>query len=238
MLKNKPFKKRDILLRVIHRGGSTVVESKIDYYEKVSGYFNPLKHILKRMKVMESKSKYGAMVASKWNEIVNQSLVNEDYPAVHPIGQETFSLYTEFPTGVFEYAIDIDGATSFIKENSITPVIFDPSKIIASVAEGNLNKDTSNIKTNHKNPVMVLQSRYITKNKYYCINGNHRIYEAYRHSKEQIEVYVFKDLDFIPFFYDAWSKATYLLEIDYNNVINSERNDLNEKNDAFAFNFM
>src|SRR5690625_1646120 len=103
MLKNKPFKKRDILLRVIHRGGSTVVESKIDYYEKVSGYFNPLKHILKRMKVMESKSKYGAMVASKWNEIVNQSLVNEDYPAVNLIGKKTFSLYYVFMTEQFDF---------------------------------------------------------------------------------------------------------------------------------------
>lgn len=92
---------------------------------------------------------------------------------------------------MFEYALYIDGATSLIKENSITPVIYELSKIIASVDEGNINKDTSNIKTNHKNPVMVLQSQYLTENKPRCINGNHRIFEAYRQNKEQIEVYVF-----------------------------------------------
>lgn len=138
---------------------------------------------------------------------------------------------------MLEYALYIDGATSLIKENSITPVIYEPSKIIASVDEGNINKDTSNIKTNHKNPVMVLQSQYLTENKPHCINGNHRIFEAYRQNKEQIEVYVFKELEFIPFFYDVWSKAMYFLEIDYNNVINNERNHLKENNDAFAFNF-
>ena len=214
-----------------------MVVTKIEYYEKESVYFNPFEHFSKRIMEMANKLEYGTKIASKWSQIVNQFLIDEIYPAVHPIGQETFSLYKEFPTGVFEYALYIDGATSLIKENSITPVIYEPSKIIASVDEGNINKATSNIKTNHKNPVMVLQSQYLTENKPHCINGNHRIFEAYRQNKEQIEVYVFKELEFIPFFYDVWSKAMYFLEIDYNNVINNERNHLKENNDAFAFNF-
>lgn len=200
-----------------------MVENKIDNYEKESQQFNPLNHFYSRIQEMENKSSYGAKVASKWNEIVNKSLRDEVYPVVHPIGQETFSLYAEFPTGVFEYALDIDGATSLIKDESIKSVIFEPSKIITSVDEGNINKDTNNIKMNHKNPVMVLQSQYLTGGKPYCINGNHRILEAYRNNKKQIEVYVFKDLEFVPFFYDALSKAIYFLEIDYNNVINNER---------------
>lgn len=215
-----------------------MVESRIGHYEKEFQHFKPLKHFYARIKEMENKSNYGAKVASKWLEIVNQSLKNEPYPVVHPIGQETFSLYTEFPTGVFEYALDIDGATSLIKKEGIEPLVFEPSEIIFSVDEGNINTDTRNITTNHKNPVMVLQSQYLSNNKPYCINGNHRIYEAYRNKKQQIEVYFFKDLEFVPFFYDFLSKAVYFFEIDYNNVIKNERNFLKPEYTAHAFNFI
>lgn len=215
----------------------TVVGSKIDYYEKESRHFNPLKHFSSRIGEMADKSNYGAKVASKWNEIIKQSLRDEIYPVIHPIGQETFSLYASFPTGVFEYALDIDSATSLIKDENIKPEIFDLSQIIASVDKGNINKDAGNIKTNHKNPVMILQSQYLTGNRPHCINGNHRIFDAYRNNEEQIEVYVFRDLEFVPFFYDILSKVTYFLEMDYNNVIKNQRNFLNEKDIAHAFHF-
>ena len=214
-----------------------MVESKIDYYEEKSQHFKPLKHFYGRIKEMENESNYGAKIASKWSEIVNQSLRNELYPVVHPIGQETFSLYAEFPTGVFEYALDIDCATSHIKNESIKPVVFEPSKIIASVDECNINTDTSKIITNHKNPIMVLQSQYLTDNNLYCINGNHRIFEAYRNNEKQIEVYLFKDLEFDIFFYDVLSKALYFLEMDYSNVIQNEGDSLKEEYTANAFNF-
>lgn len=61
---------------------------------------------------MKEKGSHGADVALKWTEIFNQFLVNATYPVIHPIGQETFSLYAEFPTGIFEYALDIDGANA------------------------------------------------------------------------------------------------------------------------------
>lgn len=211
------------------------MESKIDLYEKESQYFNPLKHFISRIQEMQDKSSYGAEISVKWKEIVNKSLLNEDYPVVHPIGQETFSLYMEFPTGVFEYALDIDGATSLIEKRGMRPVTFRPSNIINSVDVGNINKDTSRIKTNHKNPVIVLQSQYLTGNKPFCINGNHRIFEAYKNNKEQIEVFIFKDLEFVPFFYDVLSKATYFLEIDYNNVIHNKGILLKGNYDSFAF---
>lgn len=186
---------------------------------------------------MKKKSSYGAELASKWTEILNQFLIDKTYPVIHPIGQETFSLYAEFPTGVFEYALDIDGATLLIKEKSIKPVKFSPSNIIDSVDQGNINKDPTRKKTNHKNPVMVLQSQYLTDNKPYCINGNHRIFEAYRNNDEYIEVFVFKDLEFVPFFYDVLSKATYFLEIDYNNVVSDKRNLIQNDKGAFAYKF-
>ena len=209
------------------------MESKIELFEKESQEFNPFKHFISRIQVMEKASSYGAEVASKWTNILDKTL-NENYPVVHPIGQETFSLYAEFPTGVFEYALDIDGATTFIKEKNIKLIKFSPSKIIEAVDQGNINKDPSRIKPNHKNPVMVVQSRYLTNNKPYCINGNHRIFEAYRNNDEKIDVYVFKDLEFVSFFYDVLSKATYLLEIDYHNVVNDKRYLLHNENGAFA----
>ena len=214
-----------------------MADSKIDYHEQVSGEFSPLDHFSIRIQEMGNESNYGGRVASKWDEIVNKILNDEAYPVEHPIGQETFSLYAEFPSGVFEYALDIDGATSLINKKSIMPDIFMPSKIIHSVDEGNINKDTSNIKTNHKNPVMVLQSQYLTEGKPYCINGNHRIFEAHRNNKDQIEVYLFKELEFVPFFYDILSKAMYYFEIDYSNVINNQRNYLKGEQDAFAYIF-
>lgn len=197
-------------------------DSKIAAYEIESGKFDPLKHFSTRIQEMENKSNDGVKVASKWRKMINKALRDEVYPVVHPIGQETFSLYAEFPTGIFEYALDIDGATAFIKEENITPDTLEPAKIISSVDEGNINRDTSNIKTNHKNPVMVLQSYYLTGDKPCCINGNHRIFEAYRNHEKQIDVYVFKELEFVPFFYDILSKAIYFFEIDYNSVINDE----------------
>ncbi|MGD6942824.1 hypothetical protein ACQCT6_12380 [Cytobacillus gottheilii] len=198
------------------------MKSKVQIYEIESQYFSPKDHFISRIKEMEKKSVPGAKLAKKWTEILNKSLNSETYPVIHPIGQETFSLYAEYPTGVFEYALDIDGAASLIKEKDIRPVQFNPSDIINAVDQGNLNKDPKRIKPNHKNPVMVLQSRYLTQNKPYCINGNHRIFEAYRNNDKQIEVYVFKDLEFVPFFYDALSKATYYLEIDYDHVVNEK----------------
>lgn len=222
-------------ITIIEEVRKTMTKSKIDFYEKESPLFNPIEHFTTRIREMESKSEYGAGVARKWSEIVHHTLIHEVYPAVHPIGQETFSLYAEFPTGVFEYALDIDGATSLIKKEKIEPQILDPSKIIVSVDEGNINTDTSHIKTNHKNPVMVLQSHCLTDNKPYCINGNHRIFEAFKNREKEIEVYVFKDLEFVPFFYDSWSKSMYFLEIDYRNIIHNEGNFLVGKSDAFAF---
>lgn len=213
------------------------LKSEIELYEKESQHFKPLKHFASRIREMENKSNYGSIISSKWDEIVNQSLIDEAYPAVHPIGQETFSLYLEFPTGVFECTFDIDGATSLIEQKGIKPVSYSPSEIIDSIDQGNINTDTSKIKTNHKNPVMLLQSRYLTGNKPFCINGNHRIFEAYRNNEEQIKVYVFKDLEFVPFFYDVWSKATYFLEIGYNNVCHDKRHFLKDKYDSFAFKF-
>jgi len=82
--------------------------SKIELYEKESQEFKPFKHFISRIQVMRKESSYGAEVSSKWTDILNQTLVDETYPVIHPIGQETFSLYAEFTTGVFEYTLDID----------------------------------------------------------------------------------------------------------------------------------
>lgn len=199
------------------------MESKIEFYEKTYKNFNPYQHFISRIQEMEQKSSYGAEVAVKWLEFLKETRIHESYPVIHPIGQETFSLFAEFPTGVFEYALDIDGATALIKAKGIQPVSFSPSKIIEAVDQGNINKDPNRIKPNHKNPIMVLQSKYLTNDKPYCINGNHRIYEAYQSNDEQIEVFVFRDKEFTPFFYDALSEAIYFLEIDYNNVISEDR---------------
>ncbi|MBN6886019.1 hypothetical protein ACUXCC_000674 [Cytobacillus horneckiae] len=211
------------------------MESKIKFYESESQKFQPSKHFISRIQEMENKSSYGAKLSLKWTEILNQTLINETYPVIHPIGQETFSLYAEFPTGVFEYALDIDGAISFIKENNFKPVKVSPSSIINSVDQGNINKDPNKIKPNHKNPVMVLQSHYLTDNKPYCINGNHRIFEAYRNNDKQIEIFVFKDLEFVPFFYDILSKAAYFFEIDYTNVVSNKRDFIKNEQGAFAY---
>ncbi|MCG3088543.1 hypothetical protein [Sporosarcina cyprini] len=212
-----------------------MVESKMEKFEKVSKDFQPLKHIFSRIQEMERKSEYGLRVASKWSDIVKQTFRDVDYPVVHPIGRETFSLYGEFPLGVFEYAFDIDGATSHIEAEGIQYVNMNPSTIIASVDAGNINKDLDKIKKNHKNPVMLLESQYLTRSMPYCINGNHRIFEAYRNYEEQIEVYVFKELEFISFFYDALSKAIYLLELDYHNVIQNVSWTFDEKHAAYSY---
>lgn len=195
------------------------IESKIELYEIESQHFNLNQHFISRIQEMEKKSSYGAKVAKKWTEISNQFLHSETYPVIHPTGQETFSLYAEYQTGVFEYAFDIDGATSLIKERNMKPLQFEPSNIIDAVDQGNINKDPSRIKPNHKNPVMAIQSEYLTGNKPYCINGNHRIFEAYRNNDTQIDVFLFKDLEFVPFFYDTLSKVTYFFEMDYTNII-------------------
>ncbi|WP_078597668.1 hypothetical protein [Evansella clarkii] len=210
------------------------MESKIVYYEKLSPNFKLMEHYRSRIQEMEKKSSYGEKVASKWSEILYKFLTKENYPVNHPIGQETFSLYAEYPAGVFEYALDIDGAAVLIKEKDIKPVKFSPARIIDSVDKGNINKDPDRIKPNHKNPVMVLQSNYLTDNRPYCINGNHRIFEAYRNNYEQIEVFVFNELEFIPFFYDALSKATYFFEIDYYNVIYNKKHFIDNEESAFA----
>lgn len=81
-------------------------------------HYNPAEHFSTRILDMENKSDYGMKVAAEWKKAFNQSLKNETYPVVHPIGQEKFALFGEFPTGIFEYALHIDGATSLIKEKN------------------------------------------------------------------------------------------------------------------------
>ncbi|NIK12272.1 hypothetical protein [Alkalibacillus almallahensis] len=205
--------------------------------EEAAQHFNPVEHIMSRIHEMEQTSEYGARLSTEWRKLLNQYPKNSQYPAVHPKGQETFSLYTTFDTGVFECALTIDGATSFVEENRIKPVKYSPSDIISTVDQGNINQDPDLIKPNHKNPVMILQSYFLTENKPYCINGNHRIYEAFLKNDHDIEAYFFEDLIAPKLFYNTISKAIYFLEIDYNNVMADKRYYLQDDSDAFAFCF-
>lgn len=175
------------------------------------------------------------LLPKKWNEVIADTLTEEDYPVIHPIGKETFSLFAEYPTGVYEYAFHIDGATTLIKENNIKPVTFSPDKIIEAVDFGNINTDPELNRPNHKNPVMAVQSNHLTNGKLYAINGNHRIFEAFNNEDELIDVYVFKDIEFIPFFYDYLSKVSYFFEIDYTNVIHNKSRLIENKEDAFVY---
>ncbi|MCM3173048.1 hypothetical protein [Paenibacillus sp. MER 99-2] len=211
------------------------MESKIKFYEEEFHKFQPYKHFISRIREMEKKSSYGATLAMKWTEVVKQIVTRETYPAIHPTGQETFSLYVEFPTGIFEYALDIDGANSFIQENNIEPVKVSPISIMSSVDLGNINRDPNKIRPNHKNPIMIVQSQHLTDHKPYCVNGNHRIYEAYRNNDKSIEVFVFHELEFVPFFYNILSKATYFLEMDYMSVIGNKEDVTQSEEDAFVY---
>ncbi|MDV2884931.1 hypothetical protein RYX45_07050 [Alkalihalophilus pseudofirmus] len=213
------------------------MKNMIEAFERESREFNPSFHFKSRIKEMEKTSSYGVQLASKWRELLNRSKMDEVYPVVHPIGKETFSLYADYPSGIFEYALDIDLATSLIREKAISPINVSPKNIIDAVDPGNINKDPAKIKPNHKNPVMVIQSHYLTNNKYYCINGNHRIYEAYRNEDEEIEVYLFKELEFVSFFYDELSKATYFLEIDAARVLNNQQHIQQSELNQYPFDF-
>ncbi|MEM5015561.1 hypothetical protein WKH31_04630 [Metabacillus indicus] len=190
------------------------MESKIEQYERESRIFQPARHFHLRMEEMKIASQHGAYIAEKWLDVFTRILAKEEYPVVHPIGQETFSLYAEYETGVFEYALDIDGAASHINKNGLKAEIFEPSRIIHAVDQGNVNTDPARIKPNHKNPVMILQNSLLTNGNPYCINGNHRLTEAYKSGCQNIEVYVFREMEVVPFFYDTLSKAAYFLEID------------------------
>ncbi|MEK3808062.1 hypothetical protein MHB63_16200 [Bacillus sp. FSL H8-0547] len=190
------------------------MESNIQLYEKESRMFQPARHFHLCMEEMKGVSQHGADIAEKWLDVFTRILAKEEYPVVHPIGQETFSLYAEYETGVFEYALDIDGATSYIIKNGLKAEIFEPSRIIHAVDQGNVNTDPARIKPNHKNPVMILQSSLLTNGKPYCINGNHRLTEAYKSGYQHIQVYVFREMEVVPLFYDTLSKAAYFLEID------------------------
>lgn len=190
------------------------MEFKIQFYERESRMFQPARYFHLRMEEMKDASEYGADIAKKWLDVFTRILAKEEYPVVHPIGQETFSLYAEYEAGVFEYALDIDGATAYINKNGRKAEIFEPSQIIHAVDQGNVNTDPARIKPNHKNPVMILQNSLHTNGKPYCINGNHRLTEAYKSGCQHIEVYVFREMEAVPLFYDTLSKAAYFLEID------------------------
>ncbi|MEC2072703.1 hypothetical protein [Alkalihalophilus marmarensis] len=213
------------------------MQNMIEVFERQSREFNPSFHFESRIIEMEKTSRYGVQLASKWRELLNRSKMNEVYPVVHPIGKETFSLYANYPSGIFEYALDIDLATSLIKEKAISPINVSPKNIIDAVDPGNINRDPAKIKPNHKNPVMIIQSHYLTNNKYCCINGNHRIFEAYRNGEREIEVYLFKDLEFLPFFYDELSKATYFLEMDAACVLNNQQHIQQSELEQYPSNF-
>lgn len=214
------------------------MRSKIKYYESKYQKFDPVEHFTSRIQEMKQKSEYGNKAAQKWQELLTKRISKENYPVVHPIGQETFSLFAEFSSGIYEYAFHIDGATSLIKEQKIKPVVFSPRDIIKSVDIGNINTDPNRIRTNHKNPVIVIQSKYLTNNKLHAINGNHRISEAYKNDTKEIEIYLFNDMEFVPFFYDFLSEAMYFFEIDYNNTMFNKKEFLERTNDAMINNLL
>jgi len=139
----------------------------MELFEKQSKLFNPLLHFKSRMEEMKSISVLGASIAKKWLKMVEEYFMHETYPVNHSIGQETFSLYVEYPLGIFECALNIDGATSLIKSKNMNPVYFTPSDCISSVDQGNINEDPKLIKYNHKNPIMVVQSSYLTNNNHF-----------------------------------------------------------------------
>jgi len=209
--------------------------NNICFYEKESQKFDPFNHFTIRIQEMKQHSHYGAVIAEKWDEVVSETLTENDYPVVHSIGEETFSLFAEYSTGIYEYAFHIDNATSLIKKKQIEPTTYSPQDIIKAIDIGNINTNRELIRTNHKNPVMVIQSEHLTNNKMYAINGNHRIFEAFRNEDESIEVYVFKDREFIPFFYDYLSKISYFMEIDYTNTIYNKSFFLKSEEDAFVY---
>ncbi|TFB22907.1 hypothetical protein E3U55_06615 [Filobacillus milosensis] len=192
--------------------------SRIPYYEQESFHFRPEVHVKTRIKEIANSSDIGAKIALGWEHKLEE-LLNEKYPVNHPVGKETFSLYGDFPSGIFEYALDIDGATMLIKEKQMTPTIFNPGDIIHAVDQGNVNTDPSKINPNHKNPVMIVKSQVLTDNQFYCINGNHRINEAFKCGANDIEVYAFEELDIVPIFYDQLSEAIYYLENDYQYLV-------------------
>jgi len=211
------------------------MHNDIAYYEKESQKFDPFKHFMIRIQDMKQHSHYGAVIAEKWEEVLSENLTENDYPVTHPIGEETFSLFAEYPAGIYEYAFHIDGASSLIKEKQIEPSTYPPQDIIKAVDIGNINTNPELIRPNHKNPVMVIQSKHLTNDKMYAINGNHRIFEAFRNKDESIEVYVFKDREFIPFFHDYLSKISYFMEIDYTNTMHNKRFFLKTEEDAFVY---
>lgn len=157
---------------------------------------------------------------------------------IHPIGEETFSLFKEYPSGIYEYGFSIDDATTYINEKNIQPIKFSPKDIIKAIELQNINTNPKLKRPNHKNPVMVVQSKYLTEDKLYAINGNHRIFEAFRNDVNSIDVYVFKDLEFIPFFYDYLSKLSYFFEIDYLNIVRDETNFIKNQEDIFVYNLL
>ena len=62
--------------------------------------------------------------------------------------------------------------------------------------------------------------------------------EAFRNDADSIDVYIFKDLEFIPFFYDYLSKLSYFFEIDYLNIMRDETNVIENQEDAFVYNLL
>lgn len=98
------------------------MKNNITFYEIESQKFDPYKHFLERIEEMKESSSLGYKVSEKWREVLNNTIINVDYPVQHPVGRETFSLYIEYSSGIFEYALDIDEATSLIKKEKIQPL--------------------------------------------------------------------------------------------------------------------
>lgn len=217
------------------KGVTGLHNNNIRYFEKESQKFDPLKHFTMHIQEMNQHSEYGAEIAKEWSKVISEIVSKDAYPVIHPIGEETFSLFKEYPTGVYEYAFSIDKATSLINKENIDSISFSPADIIKAIEIQNINTDLKLKRPNHKNPVMVVQSKYLTGNKLYAINGNHRIFEAFRNEVKSIDVYVFEDLEFLPFFYDYLSKVSYCFEIDYLNVMSDKSFFLENPQDAVVY---
>jgi hypothetical protein len=194
---------------------------KHSYFENKAKLFNVRMHLDLLLDHFQNDP-VGKNLVLKWRKIILAIYREEGYPAPIDIRYETFSLVVRYTTGFFEYTFNIDHSNALIAQIEKEPIEMPVREAIKYV---DLENAQGNIKTelnHHSNPILIVKSQLFDLP--HCINGNHRILDAYKKGEKTITLYWIEELECIPLLSTKLGRAMFMMNADIISVLDAGDN--------------
>ncbi|MFF2531318.1 hypothetical protein ACFVS2_20660 [Brevibacillus sp. NPDC058079] len=189
---------------------------KHTFYEEKSREFDVNKHMDLLLNVLQNKPLAKNLII-RWSKIILSIYKEEGYPAPIDYHHETYSFIVKYTTGFFEYVFNIDIANEIIFSSKKQPVEMSIREAKQYVDLDNLHENSFTKVDNHRNPIILIKSKIFDRPQ--CINGNHRILDAYKKGQRTISLYCLEEAECLPMINTKLSKAMFMMNTDLNMVL-------------------